>query len=304
MLKFILILFSCLFTLNIQAQSTSLSCPTDKTIYTNSDGVSNYNCSTLVTAAMNVAPSFYDPWDLQSLQHKVKGSSIASGSGSVAGISMNKGLNTITYTLFPSNLSCDFNITVLDNEAPKSINIPTTVYDTCSFPIVLSNIPVPYDNCNSDATLTILSEVETDLGVSCATKTDLQKYTKKLVRTFEITDIEGNKSNFTQTHYTRDKNPPILVLDSTKVVNIGNINMVYPTANFNNGSFDGCGGAVILKGCLGGGCSNFSSNLTLKKSLIPTGKNEIVLIVRVRGEDKCSNFSTIKEIPLLLKKIQ
>jgi hypothetical protein len=300
-MKQFIILTAFLAVFSVGNAQVSITCPSDKTIYTNSDAVNNYNCSTLVTAAMGVAPTLVDLYDTQVLRYEVSGASYLFGSGSVAGVTVNRGNNLVNYTLLPSNLTCNFNIYVDDIETPRTVLIPTTVYDSCDFPITLSNIPTPYDNC-SGASLVLVSEVETDLGTSCATKTPLQKYTKKVIRTFEVTDERNNTAIVTQTHYTRDMIAPIAVLNSTKEVSIGNVNITYPVSNLNLGSYDGCGGNLTFRGCLGAGCTNYSMNLTLKRTMIPTGQNEVLLTVRVRAEDTCKNYSTITEVPLLLKK--
>jgi parallel beta-helix repeat protein len=281
-------------TQTIKAEGIYLTCPSDKTIYTNSDGVNNYNCSSLATAAMGVAPTFTDGCDASVLRYTITGATTGTGNGSVAGIAFAKGVSTITYNLVSSvSDQCSLNLTVLDNEAPKITLTPTVVLDACTVPNPIPNTynPSVLDNCTGTNTFEVMSDVLAD-QTGCATKVAAQKYTKLLTRTWKATDENGNTSTAVQKIYLRDMAPPITVCKNV-TVNIGSSNITLPVSSLNNGSNDNCTAATALTfvGCMNTttACTNFGANLTLKASMIPVGQNQATITVRVKARDACGN---------------
>jgi hypothetical protein len=279
----------------IKAEGIRLTCPSDKTINTNSDGVNNYNCSTLATAAMGVAPTFTDGCDAAVLRYTITGATTGTGNGSVAGIAFAKGVSTITYSLL-SNVSdqCSLNITVKDNEGPKITLTPTVVLDACTMPDPIPNTYTPSvsDNCTGTNTLEVMSDVLAD-QTGCATKVAAQKYTKLLTRTWKATDESGNTATTVQRIYLRDMAPPITVCKNV-TVGIGSANITQPVSTLNDGSNDLCTAANVLTftGCLNTGgtaCTSFGANLTLRASMIPSGQNAVDLPVLVKAKDACGN---------------
>ncbi len=282
-------------TQKITARGITLTCPSDKIIYTDSDGTNNYNCSTLITASMGVAPAFTDGCDLSVLRFNITGATLGNGSGTVAGVVFNKGISKISYSLV-SNVAdeCSFNITVLDNEAPKiTVATPTVVIDnTCDFPTTLPNQPMTSDNCSgATPTLSIVSDVTADLSSTCASKAATSKYTKRLIRTWSATD-GANSATRTQTFYLRDMIAPTANCRQNVVITFGTLSTISrPAADFNNGSMDECTGALSFKACRGSACTNFGTNITFTKTMIPTGQNMATVTVLLRVYDACGNAS-------------
>jgi hypothetical protein len=279
----------------IKAEGIRLTCPSDKTINTNSDGVNNYNCSSLATAAMGVAPTFTDGCDAAVLRYTITGATTGTGNGSVAGVTFAKGISKITYSL-ASNVSdqCSLNLTVKDSEGPKITLTPTVVIDACTMPDPIPDTykPIVSDNCTGTNTLEVMSDVLAD-QTGCATKVAAQKYIKLLTRTWKATDENGNTATAVQRIYLRDNVPPITVCKNV-TVSIGSANITQPVSTLNDGSNDLCTATNLLTftGCLNTGttaCTNFGANLTLKASMIPAGQTQTIIPVLVKAKDACGN---------------
>jgi hypothetical protein len=274
-----------------------LTCPANATgLTTTSDGQNNYNCSTLILASNNLRPTFSDACDLSVLKYTLSGATMSNGTGSISGATLNKGVTTVTYTAqFSNPVSCSFTVTVLDKEKPKiNVAVPTVIIDGCTHPDTLNlpNRPTATDNCSSVPEVTISIFSDNIAAVSgCATKTATLKYTSLRTIWWKATDAAGNTATASQRFYLRDMQAPTAVCQ-TKATSVGNTNISYAASNFNNGSTDNCGGTLTYTACRGAGCTNFSTNLTLSKSLIPTGQNSAVLPVTIRAIDPCGNTST------------
>lgn len=299
MKKIIFILLA--FTYLSSDGQTSISCPSDKTLNTNSDGVNNYNCTNLVVAGNGVGATIVNGGSCSS-SYSLTGATTGSGSGdTVAGITLNLGVTTVNYFLFGASCSaspstCSFNITTIDNEVPKLTYTAKTVYDTCTFYQVPARVAlIPTDNCSISniPTCKVIRDVVTD-ETGCNTKAANVKYIGKCIRTWLCTDNAGNTSTFTQTHYLRDMKAPVAVVKQGGPVIKGASNVTYAASNFNNGSYDNCGGAVTLTACLGAGCSNYSANLTIT-STYTTGLSsgqQATFPVGIKVTDICGNFVT------------
>jgi flavin reductase (DIM6/NTAB) family NADH-FMN oxidoreductase RutF len=295
----------------IKAEGISLTCPTDKTIYTNSDGINNYNCSTLATAAMGVAPAFTDGCDAGVLRYTITGATTGTGNGSVAGITFLRGVSTVTYSLL-SNVSdqCTLNITVLDNEGPRFTMSPTVVIDACSFPnpIPSTHAPTLSDNCSGVSTLEVVADVTAD-QTGCNTKPSAQKYTKLLTRTWKATDINGNSATTVQRIYLRDNTPPITVVKNITVYVPSSFKSekVHPSA-FNNGSNDNCTsmGSLVYSGTCGTtvsgtNCKSSSSGFTFSAP-ITTASPMATFAVSIKTTDACGNISNTVSANVTFKK--
>jgi hypothetical protein len=299
-------------TQTIKAEGIKLTCPSDKTIYTNSDGLTNYNCSSLATAAMNLSPiaaTINSTCNSPVAHYAITGATTATGNGSVAGVTFAKGVSTITYKLI-SNVSdqCSLNLTVLDNEGPKITLIPTVVLDACIMPNPIPDTykPTMSDNCTGTNTLEVMNDVLAD-QTGCATKVTAQKYTKLLTRTWKATDENSNTTTAVQRIFLRDMAPPITVCKNV-TVNIGSANITLPVSSLNNGSNDNCtaANALTFVGCQNTttACTNFGANLTLKASMIPAGQNQTTITVRVKARDACGNeTATPVSVIITLKRI-
>jgi hypothetical protein len=285
-------------TQTIRAQGIKLSCPSNITINTNSDGLTNYNCSSLATAAMNLSPI---PANVSStcndpiVHYNITGATTAFGNGSVAGITFAKGVSTITYKLISNVIDqCTLNLTVLDNEGPRFTLTPTVILDACTIPNPIPDTykPTVSDNCTGTNTLVIMSDVFADV-TGCSTKPATEKYTKSLTRTWKATDENGNTATTVQKFCLRDMAPPITVCKNV-TVSVGSTNIMLPVSSLNNGSNDNCTAATALTffGCMNTTstpCTNFVQSLTLSSSLIPTGQNQRTIPVCVKARDACGN---------------
>jgi hypothetical protein len=295
-------------TQNMLVRGIKLTCPSDKTVNTNSDGTKNYDCGTVLFAALGFTPAFFDSCQLSTLRYELSGATTSFGTGSIAGVTVQKGITQAKYKLIHSGgaENCTFNVTVNDFELPKlTLNTTnsTVVIDDCSFDNAqFDNYkPTASDNCTAMPTLSVLSDVSADIS-GCLTKAADLKYTKKVTRTWKATDDSGNTATALQTFYLRDKTPPTATYKTT-IVAIGNTNINYSTSQLNNGSTDNCTSSNLLtyRGCIGVGCTNYTSNLTLKKSLIPSPFTQTDLVVNVQVRDACGNTS-VKATKITLKK--
>jgi flagellar hook assembly protein FlgD len=284
-----------------------LTCPSDKTVNTNSDGVNNYNCGTILNAALGLTPVYLDNCAVSTLKYELSGATSSFGSGSVAGIAFQKGITQVKYKLAHSGTdNCTFKVIVNDNELPRvTLNSTNTtvVLDNCSFDNVQFDTykPIVSDNCTAMPTLSVLSDVSADIS-GCATKTADLKYTKKITRTWKATDDNGNTATALQTFYLRDKIAPTAEC-STPIVSIGNTNLTYAASGLNNGSSDNCTSSSMLtfRACVGAGCTNYATNLTLRKTQISSPLTQTDLVVNVQVSDACGNTS-VKTTKITLKK--
>jgi hypothetical protein len=286
-----------------------LTCPSNVTINTNSDGSNNYNCSTAVLASFNLKPNFADLCDITSvLKFNITGATTTTGNGSISGIVLNSGVNNVTYFNNKTvngqqvlNQSCTFTVTVRDNELPRFVTSPApVVFDACVFPTSLptSNLPVVADNCGAP-TLTSVSDVTATVA-GCSTKAPTLKYFQSITRTWRVTDAAGNSTTATQVFYLRDQVAPTARCKNVTVT-VGNTNISYAAANLNNASTDNCSGTLSYAVCNGATCTNFASSITLTKSMIPTGATQTTLTLRLRVTDACGNVSYCNSI-LTLKR--
>jgi hypothetical protein len=260
----------------------------------------------LVAASLGVAPIFLDGCNTSSLRYEVTGATTSNGSGSIAGIALNKGVNNIAYNLSSSTSDkCTFKVTVIDNEAPKITLTPTVVIDACTIPNPIPNTfrPTILDNCSTTNTLTVLSDVEADVS-GCSTKTAAQKYTKLLTRTWLASDGNGNSSTAIQRIYLRDMTPPIAVCQNI-TVSIGTTNTLLPASSLNSSSNDNCSAANALTfvACINVNCTNYASTLTLTRAMIPAGATSANITVMVRARDACGNLSAPASAIITLKLI-
>jgi len=275
-----------------------ITCPSDKTINTNSDGYNNYNCSTTILANSGYSPTVTDLCDVSLLKYTLSGATSASGNGTISGLALHRGVTTVTYSaLVSAGKSCSFNVTVLDLEAPKAVMTSaqaTIVLDACDFPISIpGSTPTPQDNCDSAPSLMVLSDVTADVS-GCASKPAAQKYTKLLTRTWRVTDASGNSATATQRIYLRDQLAPTARCKDTTIT-IGLTNMSLPASIFNNGSSDACASTLTYAICNATApnsmCTNFASSLTVSRSMIPASASQIIIPVRIRVTDGCGNSS-------------
>jgi hypothetical protein len=295
----------------IEKGTIELRCPADLTLNTNSDGINNYNCATLVLASQPVRPNFADLCDVSSiLKFNVSGATTAIGSGSIAGLSLNSGVNNVSYIVeVAQNVfkTCTFKVSVIDNELPRftPATLSPVVYDACTFPALPTSLPATAfgDNC-SGATLSVDNVTTATTVAGCATKTPALKYFQSQTITWRVTDGAGNTRTAAQIYYLRDMVAPTARCKNVTVT-IGNTNIAFNASSLNNGSTDNCTApnALSYAICNGATCTNFTTALTLTKAMIPVGASQVILNVRLRVTDACGNASicnatiTLKRAP-------
>lgn len=275
----------------------TITCPASITLNTNSDAVVDYNCSTMVKASDGVAPIIVDPNNIGILSHTVTGSTSRTGSGKVAGIVFNKGVNNVVYKVAPSNASCFFTITINDNEAPKLLAgfMPTSnVYDSqCDiFPSLSLPSPIYLDNCGGVAYSFMLVK-DTILNVSgCSTKAKSLKYTKNLKRTWTATDPSGNKYTYLQNFYVRDSAGVVIPSLPTVARTWTGSVVAVPATAFDNATItDNCTPTQALNWtiCKGVGCTSYASSITVYTEFV-SGQT-VAVPVTLRISDKCGNYT-------------
>jgi hypothetical protein len=291
-------------------RGVTFTCPTSRTganaLLTTSDGINDYNCSTLVTntntsSTGGVNPTFpsNDPCLIASLAYSISGVTTGSGNGTIAGTRFNTGTSTVRYTVTTTGDFCEFQIQVRDLESPTISAASTIVRDACDLPGTFptttpDNTITINDNCGMPTLMASPTVADITSNVSgCATKAADLKYTKSWTRLWVVTDAAGNTATRSQILYLRDKQAPNAICQP-KDVTIGTTNISYAADRFNNGSSDGCGGALTYSACIGAGCTNFATNLTLSRALVTTGTTNgsfIDLPVRLRVRDACNNES-------------
>jgi hypothetical protein len=287
----------------ITSTGIKLTCPSDKTIYTNSDGTSDYNCSSVAFASLGLTPAFLDGCVISTLRYSITGAKTTVGTGTVAGVAFPKGTSKVSHSLLHTATdACSFFITVLDNEAPKLLIPTANAVDACEFPSSWPTalLPTASDNCGAP-TLDVISDVTADV-TGCSSKAATLKHIKSLTRTWKVTDESGNTATATQRIFLRDMVAPTATL-GTPTVFVGNSNVVYALSGVNNGSSDNCtpNNMLTFKGCIGATCASFQPTVTLTKTMIPTGSNQKDITVNVQVLDACNNAS-VKTTTITLKR--
>jgi hypothetical protein len=197
-------------TVNHSPQFTS--CHNDTAVNTEAglcSAIVNYNVSVSGTPTPTLSYTF-------------SGATVGNGNGTGSGSTFNKGVTNVTITAHNTcspDVTCIFNITVNDNEAPVLITqagaLDKTLQcsDTLGINAALAQAPSASDNCTASPVINLVSDNLTPDG-SCA-----NAYVR--VRTWNFSDSSGNtSSNFVQTITVIDNTAPIITtltgsLDST-----------------------------------------------------------------------------------------
>lgn len=199
-----LILLLTLFAQFVTAQ-VNIECPADATIYTNGDGVDNYNNETTIVAGMNLSPAILNSNGDQTVSHAVSTANGFSGSGSLLNKTIKRGLYTVTYTIQPANLNCNYKLLVLDREAPKPDSITKTLWDS-NFVYNENYRHVLWtDNCDNNFVYQVVSS---DTAV-----VSIGDFTKKITRVIQCMDRSQNTATATEIVYR--KNDPVPEIEIT-----------------------------------------------------------------------------------------
>jgi len=273
--------------------SVLLYCPKNLTLGTNSDGYNDYNCSTFLQPKDGVTITFSDACDSTVLRYKITGATSLMGSGTISGSRLNKGVNNVQY-IAGSN-SCNFTVTIMDDEKPKISNPSTTatiVTDACTFGSMYA-VPTATDNCSA----VNFSSSSTDVDVSgCSSKSPDLKYIKQRTIQWSATDASGNIANTVQRIFLRDKVPPVAVCkDITVAIPLTQSSVTVPASSFNNGSYDACSALTassfsICNANSNANCTNFTTSLSFSKTSVPVS-GAYIQNVRIKVVDACLNTS-------------
>jgi hypothetical protein len=87
-------------------------------------------------------------------------------------------------------------------------------------------------------------------------------------------------------------------------VTIGNTNVTFAASSLNNASSDNCTSpsSLTYRMCLGATCTTMTPTVSLMKTQIPTGQNQVSLPVKMQVYDACLNASTICNTSITLKR--
>jgi Secretion system C-terminal sorting domain len=275
-----------------------LTCPTNKALLTNSDGIADYNCSVLVKASDNLFPTFTDGCSSTALRYTITDAigGTRNGLGTISGTTLYKGVTRVTYSLsFSGTETCSFDVTVNDNEAPKFPTLTNVILDACNLPASVNThltTPAVTDNCDAPGSITIAVVQDVTANLNCISGTT--KYTKSITRTWSATDARGNMATKTQVLYIRDATAPMAVCKDITVNGITSNNVTVTAASLNNGSSDNCtlSSALTYAICRSSANCTFSSSVVLAASLIPSTANSVIIPVTIRVTDGCGNAST------------
>ena len=192
--KMIMIITASLFlqisSLPLSAQSATITCPGDKTVYTDAN-----SCSAIVN---NLDPVVSPAGAL--LNYSISPSGEL-GVGTVSGKSFPLGLNRITYSLpdYPG-VSCSFTIKVEDH-TPPVITCPQDITVTCADQIPLANEAYAEDGCTQPGLIRV--EFVSDV---ISNQTCFNRFV--VTRTYKATDEFGNSSTCAQRITVFDDQPP------------------------------------------------------------------------------------------------
>jgi len=286
----------------------TITCPADKTAATNTDAISNYNCSSTLTG---LTPTLVDPDGLANIRYQLFFATTGSGNGSVNGLTFNNGYTKIKYSLSGSNCidtttsshRCFTNVVMSDAEAPRRSSTlsqaQSLIYDGCTlYPgsgfKLITPMQVTEDNC----TITTISKKSAVIQkatlstvANCTGAAKASKFTQRLTRTWLVTDEAGNTSTFTQFVTIRDSTVGVVILQNLSYTKQGTTRTI-TASTWNNGSYDACGGTLSFAGCKNDTptCTGFASSLaytsTEQNTNVGTPKN-----VRIRLTDACGNVS-------------
>jgi len=190
---------SCNFTVTvIDNDAPTIICPSNVSI-SNDVG----NCSAVVNG---LSPTPFDNCGIDSVNYVLTGSTIGSGLNDASGITFNAGVTTVTYMvtdLYGNNASCNFTVTVIDNEAP-TITCPLNINlnnDAGICGAVVNSIPpnTISENCLIDSVNYVLTGVTTGTGLNDASGTLFNVGITTV--SYVVTDTAGNTAscNFTVT---------------------------------------------------------------------------------------------------------
>ncbi len=263
---------SCSFEVLIKASaSVTITCPTNKTVNTNSG-----QCSAIVNAlTATVSPES----NLKELTYVLTGATTGNGTGDVSGKTFNLGTTTITYTATAKDntfANCNFTVNVEDKQAPVFANCPMT--KTASLPIGKCELafegallPTATDNCNG-LKLTYIPAVGSMLPPGKHAINVLARDTSGNTTTcaMELTVVDNEKPVFS--------NCPKDTIISTNQCQLA-VSWIEPTAA------DNCTGTVVTKSHSPGFVFQ-TGDTTIKYTAKDASGNESTCSFRIRVEDK------------------
>jgi uncharacterized repeat protein (TIGR02543 family) len=161
--------------------SANIACPAAKIVSTNAG-----TCSATVEGlAATLTPSNFTS------TYTVSGATIGSGNGNASGLTFNKGITTVTYTVAQqTDKTCSFTVTVNDTEAPVIVCAPATTQcysntGVYSLPTLSAN-----DNCGNVTVTYAITGATTRSGIGADASGALLPGTNTI--TWTVTDASGN----------------------------------------------------------------------------------------------------------------
>jgi uncharacterized repeat protein (TIGR02543 family) len=162
----------------------SVTCPTAKTVSTTLS-----LCTAVVEGlAGTISPSSF------AYTYSLSGATTGNGNGAASGLTFNKGVTTVTYTVTgQTDKTCSFTVTVNDTEAPV-ITCPT-VGTLCNNPSGLYAIPpaTASDNCGNINISYTITGATTRNGNGTDASGSFAEGTSTI--TFTVTDAAGNSAS-------------------------------------------------------------------------------------------------------------
>ena len=171
----------------------TISCPSNKTVPTDPG-----KCSAVVN---NIDP-VVSPVGAPIIYRIENGAIVTTGFGSASGLSFEKGVNTVKYSLQDDpGVFCTFTITVQDHEPPVLTCAPNLTVSCFKDVPQIAQPPIASDNCTQQTSILIQFVSETRSTASCPNRF-------VMTRTFKATDDAGNTSTCAQVITIHDEEPP------------------------------------------------------------------------------------------------
>lgn len=220
---------SCSFTVTVNdTELPSISCPPNQ-VLNNDLGV----CGAVVNGIAPLTAS--DNCGIDSVSYVLTGATTGNGLNDASGLTFSPGTTTITYTITDSSGnrdSCDFTVTINDNENPIVTCRLDTVLNNdlgvCG--AIVNNIPPisTSDNCEIDSVSYVLTGATIGSGLSDAS--GLIFNVGATTVTYTITDTLGNTNSCSFMVTVNDVENPVIICRSDTAVD-NNSGVCFATVN-------------------------------------------------------------------------
>ena len=223
-------------------QIPTISCTGDQTVSTDQD-----NCFYTVQSTEFDPTDFNDNCSGISTSYSLDGATTGSDFGTLEGVTFNKGLTTVTWTITDiggNTATCGFNVTVIDDVFPTINCAADQTFNTdpgyCTFLVTTELDPTSYgDNCSYDVTYSLSGNTSGD-GAGSANGTYLN--TGSTTITWTITDASGNITTCSTNITVNDIENPTITCSGDQTVDADPGVCYYTTQNieFDASAGDNC----------------------------------------------------------------